>query len=80
MKPFLHWMLGLSFTIFLTGNLWLEVYMFVAQIWKLVIALFIFAFFFTFVALRRPRGSQPAAYCQVQTLANLVDEWSPVMW
>ncbi|KAG2745769.1 hypothetical protein P692DRAFT_201792705, partial [Suillus brevipes Sb2] len=72
-KPFLHWMFGLSFTIFtfaLDGQ----------QIWNLCIALFVFACFFTFVALRRPRGPQPAAYGHVQTLANLVDEWSPVMW
>ncbi|KAG1801951.1 uncharacterized protein BJ212DRAFT_1487507 [Suillus subaureus] len=47
---------------------------------KPFLPLFIFACFFTFVALRRPRGSQPAAYGHVQTLANLVDEWSPVMW
>ncbi|KAG1865896.1 hypothetical protein DFJ58DRAFT_743232 [Suillus subalutaceus] len=48
--------------------------------WNLCLALFIFACFFTFVALRRPRGPQPAAYGHVQTLANLVDEWSSVMW
>ncbi|KAG1879112.1 hypothetical protein F4604DRAFT_1902948 [Suillus subluteus] len=83
-KPFLHWMFGLSFSIYptvfngqLTG---LYVVMSTAQIWDLCIALFIFACFFTFVALRRPRGPQPAAYGHVQTLANLVDEWSPVMW
>jgi hypothetical protein len=52
----------------------------VVQIWNLCIALFILACFFTFVALRRPHGPQPAAYGHVQTLANLVDEWSPVMW
>ncbi|KAG2071872.1 hypothetical protein BDR04DRAFT_1117330 [Suillus decipiens] len=56
------------------------IFMFTAQIWNLCIALFIFSYFFTFVALRRPRGPQPAAYGHVQTLANLVDEWSPVMW
>jgi hypothetical protein len=50
------------------------------QIWNLCIALFTFACIFTFVALRRPRGPQPAAYGHLQTLANLVDEWSPVMW
>ncbi|KAG1858952.1 hypothetical protein DFJ58DRAFT_913193 [Suillus subalutaceus] len=83
-KPFLHWMFGLSFTIYnaaidgeLDGSF---VIMFTAQIWNLCIALFIFACFFTFVALRRPRGPQPAAYGHLQTLANLVDEWSPVMW
>ncbi|KAG2071887.1 hypothetical protein BDR04DRAFT_1153894 [Suillus decipiens] len=90
LKPFLresfpsNWMFGLSFNIepsVVDGELvHLEVAMFIAQIWNLSIALFIFACFFTFVALRRPRGPQPAAYGHVQTLANLVDEWSPVMW
>ncbi|KAG2345089.1 hypothetical protein BDR05DRAFT_881069, partial [Suillus weaverae] len=83
-KPFLHWMFGLSFITTdyaYDGQLeGLAVIMLTAQIWNLCIALFIFACFFTFVALRRPRGPQPAAYGHVQTLANLVDEWSPVMW
>ncbi|KAG2153689.1 uncharacterized protein EDB93DRAFT_209325 [Suillus bovinus] len=83
-KPFLHWMFGLSFIISdlaMDGYLMnLSVYMYTAQIWNLCIALFIFACFFTFLALRRPHGPQPAAYGHVQTLANLVDEWSPVMW
>jgi hypothetical protein len=52
----------------------------VKQIGNLCIALLIFACFFTIVALFRPRGPQPAAYGHLQTLANLVDEWSPVMW
>ncbi|KIK40293.1 hypothetical protein CY34DRAFT_274313 [Suillus luteus UH-Slu-Lm8-n1] len=83
-KPFLHWMFGLSFIISTpAGNgtlVILFIVMLTAQIWNLCIALFILACFFTFVALRRPRGPQPAAYGHVQTLANLVDEWSPVMW
>ncbi|KAG1822518.1 uncharacterized protein BJ212DRAFT_1296565 [Suillus subaureus] len=83
-KPFLHWMFGLSFTVSPQVNegqlVGLAVVMLTAQIWNLCIALFIFTCFFTFVALRRPRGPQPAAYGHVQTLANLVDEWSPVMW
>ncbi|KAJ8589237.1 hypothetical protein M405DRAFT_216829 [Rhizopogon salebrosus TDB-379] len=54
--------------------------MFPAQILNLCIALFIFACFFTLVAFHRPRGPQPAAYGHLQTLANLIDEWSPVMW
>ncbi|KAG1801194.1 uncharacterized protein BJ212DRAFT_1487730 [Suillus subaureus] len=83
-KPFLHWMFGLSFVpsyYALDGEIeGPEVLMYTAQIWNLCIALFIFVCFFTFVALRRPRGPQPAAYGHLQTLANLVDEWSPVMW
>jgi hypothetical protein len=52
----------------------------VEQVWNLCIELFIFAHFFTLVAFYRPRGSQPAAYGHLRTLANLVGEWSPVMW
>ncbi|KAG2336670.1 hypothetical protein BDR05DRAFT_970906 [Suillus weaverae] len=40
----------------------------------------IFACVFTLIALHRPHGSQPATYGHLQTLANLVGEWSPVMW
>ncbi|KAG2075501.1 hypothetical protein BDR04DRAFT_1228786 [Suillus decipiens] len=83
-KPFLHWMFGLSFHTFeiaTDGELSRPfVFMYTAQMWNLCFALLIFACFFTFVSLRRPRGPQPAAYGHVQTLANLVDEWSPVMW
>ncbi|KAG1812543.1 uncharacterized protein BJ212DRAFT_1301519 [Suillus subaureus] len=83
-KPLLHWMFGLSFLVYgyaNNGNLGtLMVHMFTTQIWNLCIALAIFACFFTVVALRRPRGPQPATYGHLQTLANLVDEWSPIMW
>ncbi|KAG1790706.1 uncharacterized protein HD556DRAFT_1445989 [Suillus plorans] len=83
-KPFLHWMFGLSFDISpfayedALDNF--SIYMYTTQIWNLCIALFILASFFTFISLRRPHGPQPAAYGHLQTLANLVDEWSPVMW
>ncbi|KAG2053470.1 hypothetical protein BDR06DRAFT_956530, partial [Suillus hirtellus] len=92
-KPFLHesltpvfryWMFGLSFKITTSAYNeslnYFSVMMFTAQIWNLCIALFLLACFFTVVALRRPHGPQPAAYGHLQTLANLVDEWSPVMW
>ncbi|KAG2119143.1 uncharacterized protein F5147DRAFT_832924 [Suillus discolor] len=83
-KPFLHWIFALSFDVgrnaindTLSG---FSLSIYAAQIWNLCIALFIFACFFTFIALRRPSGPQPAAYGHLQTLADLVDEWSPVMW
>lgn len=50
------------------------------QIFYLAFALFVFALALTFVARKRPHGPQPAAYGHLQTLANLVDEWSPTMW
>jgi hypothetical protein len=50
------------------------------QILYLGFGLFIFAVVSTILARRRPHGPQPAAYGHLQTLANLVDEWSPTMW
>ncbi|KAG1794055.1 hypothetical protein EV424DRAFT_1548107 [Suillus variegatus] len=83
-KPFLHWMFGLAFNIgkYASNDTMngFTIMMYTAQIWNLCIALFILACFFTVIALRRPHGPQPAAYGHLQTLANLVDEWSPVMW
>ena len=52
----------------------------VVQIWYLTLGLLVFALASTIIARRRPRGPQPAAYGHLQTLANLVDEWSPTMW
>ncbi|KAG6333761.1 hypothetical protein ID866_5323 [Astraeus odoratus] len=83
-KPVLHWMLGLGMSLagaatggFLTA---ISVSMYPMQIMNLTAVLFIFSLILTIVALYSPRGPQPAAYGHVQTLANLVDEWSPVMW
>ena len=42
--------------------------------------LLIFSLTLTVIVLYRPKGPQPAAYGHVQTLANLIDEWSPTMW
>ncbi|KAG1828819.1 hypothetical protein EV424DRAFT_1383825 [Suillus variegatus] len=87
-KPFLHWMFGLSFDIYKyaeNGTVdGFMIIMYTAQVrtryLELMHCALILACFFTFVALRRPCGPQPAAYGHLQTLANLVDEWSPVMW
>lgn len=34
----------------------------------------------TLIARYRPRGPQPATYGHIQTLADLVDEWSPTRY
>lgn len=51
-----------------------------SQILNLAAVLFVFSLTFTFVAYYWPHGPQPAAYGHIQTLANLIDEWAPVMW
>jgi len=35
-----------------------------------------FALFITYLAARRPKGPQPAAFGHIQTLADLIDDWS----
>ncbi|KAG1809319.1 uncharacterized protein BJ212DRAFT_1466717 [Suillus subaureus] len=53
--------------------------MFPNQIQNSCVLLYVFSCVFSLVALYQPRGPQPAAYGHSQILANLVDEWSPVM-
>ncbi|KAH7922740.1 hypothetical protein BV22DRAFT_637019 [Leucogyrophana mollusca] len=81
-KPVLHWMFGLSLYIrYRFGSpVHISITMYTVQIWNLAMALLVFAVGCTVVALRQPRGPQPAAYGHIQTLANLIDEWSPTMW
>ncbi|KAH7917402.1 hypothetical protein BV22DRAFT_1135438 [Leucogyrophana mollusca] len=92
-KPALHWMFGLCLVVegytFSQGSPGggepmllqkVEITMNMVQIMYLSLAMLILAIVFTIVATRQPRGPQPAAYGHIQTLANLIDEWSPVMW
>ncbi|KAF8121354.1 hypothetical protein EV363DRAFT_1186472 [Boletus edulis] len=84
LKPLLHWMLGLAISLagtaeqgYLTA---IAVSMWPFQIVNYSVALLIFSLSITVIVLYRPKGPQPAAYGHVQTLANLIDEWSPTMW
>ncbi|KAJ4499142.1 hypothetical protein C8R41DRAFT_86778 [Lentinula lateritia] len=60
----------------------LQVIMRSVQTWYLMLFLALFSAFVTVMALHNPRGSQPAAYGHIQTLANLIDDWAPdmTMW
>lgn len=40
------------------------------------VAALLVACFITYLALRRPNGPQPAAFGHIQTLADLIDDWS----
>ncbi|KAG8218323.1 hypothetical protein J3R82DRAFT_3937 [Butyriboletus roseoflavus] len=84
LKPLLHWMLGLAISLagtaengYLTA---IAVSMWPFQILNYAAALLIPSLAFTVIVLCRPGGPQPAAYGHVQTLANLIDEWSTTMW
>ncbi|KZT21951.1 hypothetical protein NEOLEDRAFT_718243 [Neolentinus lepideus HHB14362 ss-1] len=51
--------------------------LFVVVLAGLLFGLSLFVFI---IAIRRPTGYQPVTYGHLQTLINLVDEWSPVMY
>ncbi|EMC93491.1 hypothetical protein BAUCODRAFT_243344 [Baudoinia panamericana UAMH 10762] len=74
-KTILHWLFGLSVAV-LNGR----VYFGAAQIVYLGLLAAVAASFVTYITGRRPRGPQPAAYGHLQTLTNLIDEWSPTMY
>jgi hypothetical protein len=50
------------------------------QIWILSGGMIPVAVLTTFIANRHPPGPQPAAYGHIQTLTDLIDEWSPTMY
>lgn len=39
-----------------------------------------FALYITYISARRPQGYQPAAYGHLQTLVDVIDQWSPIMY
>ncbi|KAG2147820.1 uncharacterized protein EDB93DRAFT_1085305 [Suillus bovinus] len=84
-KPFLRESLCLEFLPVLPSPIFddhrLDVWAFVhLELMYCALHICLFLHFHRIMALRRPSGPQPAAYGHLQTLADLVDEWSPVMW
>ncbi|KAG8993649.1 hypothetical protein FRB94_010501 [Tulasnella sp. JGI-2019a] len=74
-KPAIHWYFGINVSV--TAGEGFQV-LWIAEYFPIV--LFLVAVFITIVATRRPSGPQPAAYGHVQTLADLVDEWSLTLY
>ncbi|KAK4548231.1 hypothetical protein LTR36_010101 [Oleoguttula mirabilis] len=74
-KTVLHWCFGLSVQV-LNGR----VYFGAVQIVYLALLSSILASYVTYISARRPKAPQPAAFGHLQTLVNLVDEWSAVLY
>ncbi|KAG8875651.1 hypothetical protein FRB97_004835 [Tulasnella sp. 331] len=71
-KPLVHWIFGLAVSLEAGEGFKIAAqYMLVLGCCMIIVAIFI-----TVIAIRRPSGPQPAAYGHIQTLADLVDEWS----
>lgn len=74
MKPCLHWVFGSTVGFDALGKTmfyWLFIF---------AAVLTVISAFVTIVALIKPSGPQPSTYGHIQTLANVVDEWHPVMF
>lgn len=74
-KPVMHWVFGLAVQIN-NGR----VYISAVQTIYLAMLATICASTVTFVSARRPKGPQPAAYGHLQTLVDLVDDWSATIY
>ena len=72
-KASVHWMFGRSLR---GGGIARTIDFYVGPLWILSALTFLLAAFGTFLAFKRPHGSQPAAYGQLQTLAALIDDWA----
>jgi hypothetical protein len=71
-KPFIHWLYSLAITVYFS----LGVNMRPPQIVYLGVGGALLAFFTMLCAFWRPKGPQPAAFGHLQTLVDLVDDWS----
>jgi hypothetical protein len=74
-KPVMHWVFGLCVQV-QNGR----IYFASAQIVYLALLGTVLATYVSYVSARRPKGPQPAAYGHLQTLVNLVDDWSATLY
>ncbi|KAK6544658.1 hypothetical protein TWF694_001346 [Orbilia ellipsospora] len=76
MKAAVHWMYGLSLSVYFSEG----VVMRPTQIVYMTLLALFLAVFVTYISISSPKGPQPATFGHLQTLANLVDEWSEIMY
>jgi len=71
-KAGVHWMFGLAINL----SFRLGVNMYPPQIFYFTGFALALALFGTYLAFRRPTGPLPASYGHIQTIADIIDEWS----
>ena len=76
LKVVLHWISGKGVTYVYNWGIFLRP----PQLLYLAVGMAILAAFATFLCFQRPNGPQPATFGHVQTLVDLVDEWSLLMY
>jgi hypothetical protein len=71
-KPVIHWLYGLGIS-----TLWgVGLVMRPASLMYMTLSFLLLAIFGTVVARKKPKGPQPVTYGHVQTMIDLVDDWS----
>ncbi|KAH8698632.1 hypothetical protein BGW36DRAFT_426327 [Talaromyces proteolyticus] len=77
-KSLLHWLLGQSsqpsFDYIVDSRVWFT--MNYARLFVYVICAAAFASALTFLTFMKPKGPQPATYGHIQTIADLIDDWT----
>ncbi|KAK3314641.1 hypothetical protein B0H66DRAFT_316708 [Apodospora peruviana] len=72
LKAGVHWIFGLAINL----QFQLGVNMYPPQIFYFTAFALVTAVFGLYLSLRRPKGYLPAAYGHIQTMADIIDEWS----
>ncbi|KAG8876284.1 hypothetical protein FRB97_004298 [Tulasnella sp. 331] len=75
-KPVIHWLFGNAVAL----EAGIGFLAFPKHMLFLAVGVVLLAVFITVVAIHHPSGTQPAAYGHLQTLADLVDQWSTTMY
>ncbi|KAJ5718386.1 hypothetical protein N7488_004032 [Penicillium malachiteum] len=73
-KSLLHWLLGQSVQPYFDERVFFAMYysrLFVYAIFAICLASVL-----TFLVMKKPKGPQPATYGHIQTIADVVDDWS----
>lgn len=76
LKPFVHWLYSLSLTYYFEWGIFIRP----PQILYMALSVLVLAVFCTILCFVRPRGPQPAAFGNIQTLVDLVDCYGRRMW
>ena len=77
LKPLVHWFFGLGMTFYLGWGIFMRP----PQTLYTSLTVLALAFFSTYLCFERPKGPQPATFGHLQTLVDLIDDWSePMHW
>jgi len=78
LKSGLHWLMGVSLVPHLRTFPEVTFYMSYSRLLVYACACILVAILASYLAFKQPKGPQPAAWGNIQTLADLVDEWPQV--